>query len=143
MTEISNNRPHISFCILGALALIWNLMGVINFFGQMNPEIVASMPEPQQIIINERPIWGTIAFGLAVIGGAIGCILLLLRKSIAQVAFVISLLGIMIQLAPNFKLAGEVKMTPVGIFLILLLPLLVAAFLAWYASQTQNKGWIN
>jgi hypothetical protein len=143
MTEISNNRPHISFWLVGVLALIWNLMGVINCFGQMNPEMVASMAESHQAIINGRPIWGTIAFAVAVFGGAIGCILLLMRKAAALYLFIASLLSVMVQLIPNFKLAGKVQFSAGELLMMMVMPLVVAAFLAWYASQTQNKGWIK
>ena len=143
MSDTSNNKPHLSFWIVGILALVWNLLGAINFIAQMNPEMVAAMSEAHQVLINGRPLWGTIAFGVAVFGGSLGCILLLMRKSLAVFAFVASLLGVMIQLAPNFKLAGEINMTPTGILMMLVMPLLIAAFLAWFSLQTQNKGWIK
>ena len=143
MPEASDHRPHLSFWLIGALALIWNLLGAINFIMQMNPEVVASMGEEHRVLIEGRPLWGTIAFGVAAFGGTIGCILLIMRKALAVWLFVASLLGIMIQLAPNFKLADEVRMTAFGIFMMMVLPLLVAAFLAWYANQTHSKGWIK
>jgi len=30
---------HWSFRVIGAVALIWNAMGVMNYFGQMNAEM--------------------------------------------------------------------------------------------------------
>jgi hypothetical protein len=110
---------------------------------QMNPEMVASMAESHQAIINGRPIWGTIAFAVAVFGGAIGCILLLMRKAAALYLFIASLLSVMVQLIPNFKLAGKVQFSAGELLMMMVMPLVVAAFLAWYASQTQNKGWIK
>jgi hypothetical protein len=143
MTNTSH-RPHLSFWIISILALIWNLLGVMNFFGQLNSEVVASMPASHQAIIEGRPVWGTIAFAIAVFGGALGCILLLLRKAVAQYVFIASLLGVMVQMIPNFKLAGsEVAFTLFEMVMMLILPLLVAAFLAWYATQTHEKGWIK
>lgn len=142
MTD-SSNKPHISFWLVAVLALIWNLMGVINFFGQMSPKMVASMAESHQAIINGRPIWGTISFALAVFGGAIGCILLMMRKAAALYLFVASLLGVMIHLIPNFNLAGKVQFSAGELLMMMVMPLVVAAFLAWYASQSQNKGWIK
>ena len=143
MTDSPNNKPHISFWLIGTLALIWNLLGAINFIVQMNPDMVAAMSEEHKVLINGRPLWGTIAFAIAVFGGALGCILLLLRKALALIVFVVSLLGVMIQLAPSFKLAGEINMTPSSIFMMMVMPLIISAFLAWYTLQTQSKGWIK
>lgn len=142
MNETKAIRPHISFWMVGILALIWSLMSVMNFVGQLNPNVVISMPESHQAIINGRPIWGTIAFAIAVFGGALGSILLLLKKTIAQYCFLVSLIGVMIQMIPNMRLAkSDVPFGLFEIFIMMVLPLLVAAFLAWYSSCTSDKGW--
>ena len=144
MNDSTNNRPHLSFWIISIMALIWNLMGVMNFFGQMNPEIVASMPESHQAIIQGRPVWGTIAFAVAVMTGALGCILLLLKRAAAQYLFIASLLGVMVQLIPNFKLASsEIQFSLFEIVMMMILPLVLAAFLTWYANRSQANGWIK
>lgn len=143
MTNNDTNKPHLSFWIIGILALLWNLIGAMNFIGQLNAGFVSTLPETHQAIIEARPIWGTIAFAVAVFGGLLGSVLLLLRKRIAAYLFVASLLGVMIQLIPNFKLAGEVDFPAGELFMMMVMPLLAAAFLAWYASQTQGKGWIK
>lgn len=139
----SPEKPHLSFWLIGALALLWNLMGGINFLGQMNSEFVASMPESHQAIVDGRPVWGTIAFAIAVFGGLAGAVLLLLRKGISLYLFLASLLGVMIQMIPNFKLAGEIQFGAGELFMMMVMPLVVAAFLTWYASQTKAKGWVK
>ena len=83
MKDESVGGVHWSFWIIGAVALIWNVMGFINFFGQMNADALAAMPKAQRAIIEGRPAWATGAFAIAVFGGALGCLLLLLRKSAA------------------------------------------------------------
>ena len=64
-------------------------MGVMNYFGQMNAEMVAAMPEAKREIIESRPAWATGAFAVAVFGGEIGSVLLLLRKSAAYHLFIV------------------------------------------------------
>ena len=68
-----NNRNlggvHWSFWVIGAVTLIYNVAGVINFFAQMNADTVAAMPEPYRAIIEDRPAWATGAFAVAVFGG--------------------------------------------------------------------------
>ena len=144
MNDTNTNRPHISFWMVGALALIWNLMGVMNFVGQLNPNVVTAMPESHQAIIHGRPAWATIAFAIAVFGGTLGSILLLFKKTIAQYCFLASLIGVMAQMIPNMRLAkSDIQYGLFEIFMMMVLPLLVAAFLAWYTSRTSDKGWIK
>ncbi|MEN8136371.1 MAG: hypothetical protein ABFS18_12690 [Thermodesulfobacteriota bacterium] len=132
---------HWSFWAITIFMLIWNIMGCINFFVQMNPDMVASYRENEQAIISGRPVWATIAFAIAVFGGALGCILLMLKKYAAFYLFVFSLLGVVITTVHTLSIGinfgvGEI----IGI---ILMPPLVAAFLVWYTKYVANKGWIT
>src|SRR3990172_13059980 len=92
MNDETVGGVHWSFWAIGAVALIWNVMGVINFFVQMNADTLASYPESHRAIVEGRPAWATGGFAIAVFGGAVGCLLLLLRKSAATYLFIASLL---------------------------------------------------
>ena len=135
---------HWSFWVIGAVVLIWNVMGVINFFMQMNADALAAMSEAQRAIIEGRPAWATGAFAIAVFGGALGCLLLLLRRSAAYYLFVASLLGVLVQAIPYLGIAGStVAYGPVEISLYILMPLVLAALSIWYSKQASSKGWIS
>ena len=135
MNDKTVGGVHRSFWAIGAVALIWNVMGVINFFAQMNAVALAAMPESYRAIIEGRPAWATGAFAIAVFGGALGCLLLLLRKSVAYYLFIASLLGTIVQM-PSYL--GMTRAT-IGVGA----SLLVAAFLIWYSKQAESKGWIS
>ncbi len=132
---------HWSFWVMATFMLIWNVMGCINFMVQMNPEMVASYREVEQAIISDRPAWATIAFAIAVFGGALGCLLLLLRKSAAYYIFIVSFLGVMVTMAHTLGLGVEFGLGE--IFGILFMPVAVAVFLIWYSKQAEKKGWIS
>ena len=135
---------HWSFWIIGAVALIWNLMGVMNLFMQMNADALAAMPEAQRAIIEGRPAWATGAFAIAVFGGALGSLLLLLRKSAAFYLFIASLLGMLVHMIPYLGMAGStIDFGPFEISMYILMPLVVAAFLIWYSKHAKSKGWIS
>ena len=51
MDEKTTNKPHWSFWGIGALTLLWNALGFVNFLVQMNPDAVATFPESHQAII--------------------------------------------------------------------------------------------
>ena len=133
-----------SFWAIGAVTLIWNVMGVINFFVQMNADALASFPESHRAIVEGRPAWATGAFAIAVFGGALGCLLLLLRKSAAYYLFIASLLGVIVQLIHTLGIASStIDFSPFDILMIILMPLAVAAFLTWYSKRAESKGWIS
>ena len=144
MNDETAGRVHWSFWAIGAVTLIWNVMGVINFFMQMNADALASFPESHRAIIEGRPAWATGAFAIAVFGGALGCLLLLLRKSAAYYLFIASLLGVIVQLIHTLGIArSTINFNPLDILMIILMPLVVAAFLIWYSKRAESKGWIS
>ena len=144
MNDETVGRVHWSFWAIGAVTLIWNVMGVINFFVQMNADALASFPESHRAIVEGRPAWATGAFAVAVFGGALGCLLLLLRKSAAYYLFIASLLGVIVQLIHTLGIASStIDFGPFDILMIILMPLVVAAFLIWYSKWAESKGWIS
>jgi len=144
MNDETVGGVHWSFWAIGAVTLIWNVMGVINFFVQMNADALASFPESHRAIIEGRPAWATGAFAIAVFGGALGCLLLLLRKSAAYYLFIASLLGVIVQLIHTLGIASStIDFSPFDISMIILMPLVVAAFLIWYSKRAESKGWIS
>jgi len=141
MNDETVGRVHWSFWVIGAIALVWNIMGVINFFVQMNPDVLAAYRESERTIVEARPVWATGAFAIAVFGGALGCLLLLLRNSAAFYLFVGSLLGVIVTM--THTLGAGVDFGPGEILGIILMPLVVAAFLIWYSKWAGSKGWIS
>ena len=144
MEDKNVSGVHWSFWIIGAIALIWNIMGVVNFFSQMNTDIVAAMPDSHRAIIEGRPLWATAGFAVAVFGGSLGCILLLIRKPGAFYLFVVSLLGVIVTMIHTVDVAGaKHEFSSIEIAIMILTPVIVAAFLIWYAKQVERRGWIG
>jgi len=141
MNDENVGGVHWSFWVIGAVALIWNIMGVINYFVQMNPDVLAAYRESERAIIEGRPAWATGAFAIAVFGGALGCLLLLLRKSAAYYLFIASLLGVIVTM--THTLSVDIDFGLGEILGIMLMPLVVAVFLIWYSKQAESKGWIS
>ncbi len=139
MNDETVGSVHWSFWIIIVVTLIFNVMGVINFFVQMNP-VPAAYRESERTIIEGRPAWATAAFAIAVFGGSLGCILLLLRKSAAFYVLIASLLGVIVTMMHIFGVAG---FSSFEIWIGVLMQLVVTAFLIWYSKQAESKGWIS
>lgn len=138
---MKENKIHWSFWLIGVVTLIWNLLGSINFVVQMNPEMHEAYRETEHLIIVGRPLWATVGFAIAVFGGAFGCLLLLLKRSVAFYLFVASLLGMFVTMAHTLNVV--VKPGIGEITGIILMPMIVAVFLIWYSKLAENKGWVS
>lgn len=136
--------PHWSFWLIAVVALLYNAMDVMNYFMQMNPEALADYPEAARAIVQGRPAWATAGFAIAVFGGTIGGLLLLLRKSSASYLFIASLLGTLVTMIHTLRVG--ISSSDFGLFamtMYVLMPIMVAAIFVWYAMLTQFKGWIR
>jgi len=138
MNDKTLSGVHWSFWVIGAIGLVFNLMGCMNFISQMNADMVSSMPEAYRAIVASRPAWGTGSFAIAVFGGALGCLLLLLRKSAAFYVFIASLVG---AIAAQIPLVGMADF-PVEALVGGLSQVVMGAFLIWYSTRVERKGWI-
>jgi len=134
----SQVKPHWSFWIVCLVALIWNVMGSINFIMQLNPEMLANYPEAAKSVITSRPIWATVTFAMAVFGGTFGVVLLLLKNSMAGYLFIASLVGVITTSIHTFQISAATEIL-VGS----LMSLVVAVFLVWYAKLVKLKNWTN
>ena len=141
MSNVNANKAHWSFWLIASVMLIWNLLGCVNFFAQMSPDAVASYREVEKAIILGRPLWATVGFALGVFCGALGCILLLLKKQFSLYLFIASLIGVVIAIAHSLMV--EVAFGVGEIIGIVVMPVASAVFLIWYVKYCQDKGWLK
>ena len=123
------------FWAIGVVALLWNLIGCWNFILQSNPDAVAQMPEVYRFVIENRPSWATAGFAVSVYGGAVGAILLLLRRRVALGVFILSLLGTVVIFYFSFRVLGIEPATGSA--------LLMAIALVWFAQLATKKAWLR
>lgn len=135
---------HWSYWLIAVVALLWNVGGAINYIMQMNLEFVATLPETHRAIIEGRPVWATGGFAVGVFGGALGCLLLLFRKSTAFYVFIASLLGVLVTMIHTMNVASsKIDFSLFEIIVMILLPIIVAAIMTWYTKQAMSKNWIS
>ncbi|MDT7831747.1 hypothetical protein RQM59_05110 [Flavobacteriaceae bacterium S356] len=140
-----SNKPGAAFWVIGAIALIWNGFGVLNYIGQayMTDEMKDALPEFQRELIENRPAWATAAFAIAVFGGALGSLLLLMRKKLSYTLFVLSFLGVLIQMVNDVFMSNSIgNYGPGGVVMVLLIPSF-CIFLIFYAKKARSKGWLS
>jgi len=139
------NKPPTGFFVIGVLALVWNLFGVMAYIGQayMTPDVIEGMDKAEIEFIQNTPAWVTAAFAFAVWGGFLGSLFLLLRKGFSFYLFVISMLGIVVQQSYNFFLAESPPIDGGTAYIMPASIILVGVFLIYYARRAKNKEWIS
>lgn len=83
--------------VVGVLALLWNSFGCFDYFMTQTRQdewfAQMGMTAAQVGYFNAMPAWAHAAWAVGVWGGALGAILLLLRRKWAMPVFVVSFLG--------------------------------------------------
>jgi len=145
MSEESNNKLPTSFYVISGVALAWNLLGVMAYVMQvtMTPEAMNALPEAQRMLIESTPVWATSAFAIAVNGGALGCLLLLLRQTWAYPVLIVSLAGIAVQMYHSIFIANSIEVYGPGSMIMPAMIIVVAVFLVWYAKGAKEKEWLS
>lgn len=134
-----------SFWIISSLALVWNLVGVARFVMQLQitEDMLTALPEAERALYANIPAWASSAFAVAVIAGAIGCVLLLLRSAWAVPVFLISLLGVLVQMYHAFAIANAVDVLGPAAIIVPTLIIGIGVGLIGYARSAKEKGWLR
>ncbi len=139
----TNNKPGAGFWVIGIIALLWNGWGVIAYLTQafLTDDLKALMPEEQVELLEATPAWVTAAFAIAVFGGLLGSLLLLMRRKLATPLFLLSLIGVLAQMGYSFFAtnSAEVYGTVQGI-VIPVIVILFAVFLYFHSKKNAAKG---
>tara|TARA_R110002049_G_scaffold30729_1_gene105033 strand:+ start:740 stop:1180 length:441 start_codon:yes stop_codon:yes gene_type:complete len=146
MSELESKGPGTIYWVVAAVALLWNLLGMWAYYSNVTatPETLASLYNEEQIaLILSSPKWVTSATALAVTGGVIGSILLLLRNKLAVAFFVVSLLSLVVQDIFVFGMTESVAVFGMQPVYLQSLVLLLAVFFTWYAIRQKKKGVIS
>lgn len=142
-THVAVPRPR-SFWIIAVLALLWNLVGIAMFYMQiaMTPEQLAAMPAEQRAVYDATPSWLNAAFAVAVFGGALGALGLLLGKRWAVPMFLLSLLGLLVQMLGAYAVTPAWSAYGAAGLAMPILLVAIAVFLWLYSRKAAARGWI-
>ncbi|WP_296282870.1 hypothetical protein [Pseudoxanthomonas sp.] len=144
MTTTATKRS-VGYWIVAVFALVWNLIGVAMWYLQvsMTPEQLAAMPETQRQVYEGTPGWINIVFAVAVLGGVLGALGLLMKKRWAGTMFLLSLIALLVQMIGAYVVTPAwAAYGPVGLVMPVVL-LLIALFLLWYANKAKARGWLS
>ena len=125
--------------IVVGLAILWNGFGSVLWGGTsfMPDTFLDGVPSVQRDYVSGLPSWSTFTWGLGVLSGVAGSVLLLMRNRLAVPAFALSLFG-----AASNTMVYITNPPPDGFFNLPLTLFIIgfAIFLVWFAHLMKRHG---
>jgi len=145
-TESSDKTsPPVWFWVISVIALLWYLMDMSAFFMRvlMTDDAIKAMPDNQQHLYRNIPLWVNTVFAGEVFGGALGCVGLLLRKKWALPLFVVSILGVLSQTFYVYFLSDAISTMGTPAVVMPLLAILIGIGMIVLAKSAISKRWLR
>jgi hypothetical protein len=145
MSETNKRTAPTWFMIVAVVLLVWNFMGVMAYIVQvtMTPEALAALPEAQRQLHESTPGWATAAFAIAVNGGALGCLLLVLKRNLAGLFLQVSLLAVIVQMFHAFFMSKSFEVFGPGGLVMPVMVIVIAIYLVILAAKAKVKRWTS
>jgi hypothetical protein len=138
-----NGGPPIHLWIVGVLSVLWNAMGAFDYLmTQTQNEGYMSSFTPEKLeYFYGIPTWAVAFWALAVWGGVLGSVLLLLRKKLAVGVFLVSFLSMVVTTIHNFFLSNGLEVMGGPVELVFSALIFVFALLLFlYARAMKDRG---
>tara|TARA_R110000737_G_scaffold49733_5_gene70643 strand:+ start:6188 stop:6637 length:450 start_codon:yes stop_codon:yes gene_type:complete len=149
MTD-NNQAPEIIalpnwFNVAAILALVWNLLGVVAFVSHMmmTPEMIVQLPVAEQDLYANVPFWATAAFAIAVFGGALGSLALLMKKSICYPLFIASFIAVVVQMFHSFFISNSAEVYGPGSMIMPIMVLVITLVLVRFSAKGNSNNWFS
>jgi len=138
-------KPPLWFTALVVIALLWNLIGLVAVLAdlRLTATDIAALPPQQQAMYAARPVWSIGASVIAVVGGTLGCLGLLVRKHWALWVLYVSVVGVVIQAIGIFLIAGAASAPMVVPLILQGVVFLVAVGLVILARTAVKRAWLT
>lgn len=142
---MSNINAPSWFKIIVILAILWNLMGIFNFYIQitLTQEYISGLAAAEQVLLKTTPLWTNIAFALGVFGGVIGSVGLLIQKAWARVPLLISLIAVFVQMSYWLFFTTAVEVYGSNTYFMPIVLMVVAYLLFSLCNKGIEKGYIT
>ena len=139
------NRAPTLLRVVAIAAFAWNLTGVAMFFLHtgLDAAQIAALPEAQRTVYEAMPAWLAVFYGIAVFGGLVGSLGLLLRRRWAVPVLAISLAAVLVQMTVLYLLTPAWQASGTSGAGMSLLIAGIAAFLLVYAHHAARRGWLR
>jgi len=128
--------------IIGIISLPWNMMGAFDYFMTQtkNASYLAKFDQTQLDYYYGYPVWVEFFWALAVWGGVLGTVLLLMRKRLAVPVFLVSFVSMVVTAIYSYGFYNGMEVMGTGGFVFTLVIFFVALGLWLYARAMRARG---
>lgn len=128
---------------VAGLGVAWNIFGLVQFMGAISAtsaSLAAKGMTPDQIdVYLSIPLWMNIAFGIGVVGGLIGSVLLAFKNKLSQPVFLASLVAYVVLFIGDIVNGVFAALGPPQV-IVLTTVVAIAAALLWVAQISNKQG---
>jgi hypothetical protein len=144
MQKLAN--PPIWFWLLTGILTLWGIVGVAGFHLDLASTAAdrAKLDPYDQRLFATRPVWFVGCYGLAVWTGLIGSLLLLARKALARLLYIVSLIAVVVMFGWMFVATDIIAHK--GVLVATGFPILIALLCVleiWLAGLARRRDWTN
>lgn len=133
--------PSIWYWVICGLGLLWSLGGAYDYLMTVteNADYMALVPAETLEYYSSFPNWLIWPWALAIWGGVLGWILMLLRRKLAIPVFWVALVGLVINMI-YFGVTGGYPIMGMMGTLMMVVVLAISAFAVWFARRSKANG---
>ncbi len=145
MTNEQLSRPW-HLWLVGIIGLLWSSGGAMDYVMTQtrNESYMAAFTSDQLEFFYGFPTWLIAAWAIAVWGGVLGSLLLLLRRSLAVPVYLASVIAMVITTIQNYGFSNGMEVVGDSFSLIFSgIIFIISIGLYWYAKAMQTKGILN
>ncbi|WP_318309934.1 hypothetical protein [Flagellimonas crocea] len=138
-------KPPVWFWVVSVIALLWNLIGVMNYLNQAYNQValLEGMDQVQREAFEGIPAWATAAFAIAVFSGTLASIGLLVRKKWAITLFAISLFAAVAQFFHWLFISNAVEAFGPSTYAMPIVVVFIGIYLIFFSKKAFQKGWLK
>jgi hypothetical protein len=120
------------FMTLGCAALVMHVLA--------NP---AKLPLDERALVQAEPAWVVSASAFGFVAGALGALLLVLRRKEAERVLLVSLLGMLVWLGGALVTPAFRDLLSTDQIAVLLVTVALTWTIFWFARHSRQRGWLS
>lgn len=138
------NKPSIWYWVICVLGLLWSIGGGYDYLMVVteNAEYMGKIPAETLDYYNSFPNWLMWPWAIAIWGGVLGWLLMLLRKTLAVHVFLVALVGLVINMF-YFGLTGGFPIMGLAGSAMMVVVLAISIFAVWFARRSRTNGTLS
>lgn len=130
------------YWIVAVAALLFEGSGALLFANSLMLD-PSTLPLDQRAIFDATPQWMTLAWAVAIGAGVVGAVGLLVRRRLAEMALLVSLIAVVVQFSGLFLIRQLRELTPEDHLIVPVVILLFAYGFWQFAKLSRRRGWLQ